>query len=148
MEWGVTPLAGSGTRDVDVAFDVDVVTIDAAAAHAAVDVTRAPVHEKRTPCGPGSRCRGISVAFGRCLLTEPIDAPSVAGDEATAHAVAAQLVRHHRISDATYAAAIDAFGETGLVELVTTVGYYCLISVTLNAFEIPLPDDWDDPFPD
>ena len=74
--------------------------------------------------------------------------PSFTGDKATAHAVAAQLVRHHRISDATYAAAIDAFGETGLVELVTTVGYYCLISVTLNAFEIPLPDDWDDPFPD
>ena len=56
-------------------------------------------------------------------------------------------MRDHRISDATYAAAVDAFGETGLVELVTTVGYYCLISVTLNAFEIPLPDDWDDPFP-
>ena len=74
--------------------------------------------------------------------------PSFTGDEATAHAVAAELVRDHRISDATYAAAIDAFGETGLVELVTTVGYYCLISVTLNAFEIPLPDDWDDPFPD
>ena len=74
--------------------------------------------------------------------------PNFAGDEATAHAVAAELLNGHRISDATYAAAADAFGEAGLVELVTTVGYYCLISHTLNAFEIPLPPDWDDPFPD
>ena len=76
------------------------------------------------------------------------DTPSFTGDEATAHTVAAELLRDHRLSDATYAAATGAFGEAGLVELVTTVGYYCLISHTLNAFEIPLPADWDDPFPD
>ena len=33
--------------------------------------------EKGTPCGPGSRCRGASVAFGLRLLTEPIDNLSV-----------------------------------------------------------------------
>jgi len=52
------------------------------------------------------------------------------------------------MSDETYAAAVDEFGTEGIIELVTTVGYYCLISLTLNAFEIPLSPDWEDPFPD
>ena len=29
-----------------------------------------------------------------------------------------------------------------------TVGYYSLVSLTLNAFEIPLREDMSDPFPD
>ncbi len=32
--------------------------------------------------------------------------------------------------------------------VVTTIGYYCVVSLTLNAFEIPLPESWTDPFPD
>jgi hypothetical protein len=28
----------------------------------------------------------------------------------------------------------------GTVELVSTLGYYCLVSLTLNAFELGLPD--------
>ena len=32
---------------------------------------------KGTPCGPGSRCRGMSVAFGSRLLTGPIDVMSI-----------------------------------------------------------------------
>ena len=54
----------------------------------------------------------------------------------------------HRIEAATYAAAEAAFGEEGLIELVTTIGYYCVVSLTLNAFEVPLPESWTDPFPE
>ena len=68
------------------------------------------------------------------------------GPEAIAHSVAAELVGSHRLSDETYAAALAEFGTEGVIELVTTVGYYCLISLTLNAFEVPLPTEWDDPF--
>ncbi len=35
-----------------------------------------------------------------------------------------------------------------LIELVTIIGYYCLVSLTLNAFEISLPNTMTDPFPD
>ena len=35
-----------------------------------------------------------------------------------------------------------------MIELVATVGYYCLISLTLNAFEIPLEAGMRDPFPE
>jgi hypothetical protein len=35
-----------------------------------------------------------------------------------------------------------------MIELVATIGYYCLISLTLNAFEIPLEPGMKDPFPE
>lgn len=62
-------------------------------------------------------------------------------DEETVHAVAAQLVGSGRIEPATYQAAEELLGRRGLVELVTLCGYYCLVSLTLNAFEVPLPPD-------
>jgi 4-carboxymuconolactone decarboxylase len=60
-------------------------------------------------------------------------------DERTVHEVVTQLLRDRRVDDSTYAAAVDLLGETGLVELSALVGYYCLISMTLNLFEVPLP---------
>jgi 4-carboxymuconolactone decarboxylase len=46
----------------------------------------------------------------------------------------------HRIPDDVYAAAIRELGEQGVVELVGLLGYYTLVAMTLNAFEIGLPD--------
>ncbi|HJQ59667.1 MAG TPA: carboxymuconolactone decarboxylase family protein [Vineibacter sp.] len=45
----------------------------------------------------------------------------------------------NRVSDATFKRAIDALGERGVVDLVGTVGYYSLVSMTLNVFQLPLP---------
>ena len=64
------------------------------------------------------------------------------------HDLAVRLVRDHRIDDATYRTAVDLLGENGVIELVTIIGYYCLVSVVLNAFEVPLPAGMTDPFPD
>jgi 4-carboxymuconolactone decarboxylase len=68
--------------------------------------------------------------------------------EATAHQVAFELLNEHQITDATYAQGVSHFRENGMIELVATVGYYCLISLTLNAFQIPLEADMTDPFPE
>ena len=46
------------------------------------------------------------------------------------------LTGNHRVSDATYQAALDHFGAQGLVELVATLGYFAMIAFPLNAFEI------------
>ena len=35
-----------------------------------------------------------------------------------------------------FAVARERYGERGLVELVTTVGYYCLLACVANAFEV------------
>lgn len=60
-------------------------------------------------------------------------------DERVVHAVTSQLLTQRRVDDATFAEAEALLGETGMVELSTLVGYYCLISMVLNLFEVPLP---------
>ena len=66
--------------------------------------------------------------------------PEFAGDDQRiVYDVATQLHRDHRISDRTYSEAVELLGETGVVELVGILGYYTLISMTLNAFQVPLP---------
>lgn len=70
------------------------------------------------------------------------------GDEALVHAFTDEMLRRHRPRPATYDRAFERFGEAGLVELVSLIGYYCLISHTLNAFEVELIDGMADPFPD
>jgi 4-carboxymuconolactone decarboxylase len=72
--------------------------------------------------------------------------PGFEGGEQLAHAVATELLTTHRIDDATYAAAVARFGSQGVVELVATVGYYSLISLLLNGFEVPVPEGMADPF--
>lgn len=68
--------------------------------------------------------------------------------ESLAHRVAGALLASHALDDALYDRGVEVLGETGMVELVMTVGYYCLVSLTLNAFQIPLREGMQDPFPD
>ena len=58
-----------------------------------------------------------------------------------------QLVQTRRVDDDTYDRARGVLGETQLVELVATVAYYTSVCITLNAFDVALPEDMDDPFP-
>jgi 4-carboxymuconolactone decarboxylase len=51
-----------------------------------------------------------------------------------------ELARNHGVSDATYARAVERFGEQGVVETVSLVGYYTMISMILNTAGTPLPD--------
>lgn len=68
--------------------------------------------------------------------------------ERLAYEVTGELLSNHRLSDSTYTRALECLGETPLVELVLTVGYYTTVSFTLNAFQIPLREGMTDPFPD
>jgi 4-carboxymuconolactone decarboxylase len=67
--------------------------------------------------------------------------------ESLAHEVANALLRQHRLGDDLYARARQQFSESELIELVTVIGYYCQVSLTLNAFEVPPPEGTADPFP-
>ena len=46
----------------------------------------------------------------------------------------------NRVSDSTYQQAAAALGEGGVVDLIGVVGYYGLVSFTLNVFEVPVPE--------
>lgn len=50
-----------------------------------------------------------------------------------------ELIDTKRLSDASFKEAKDAFGEAGVVELGTIIGYYTAIGNALNVFEVPLP---------
>lgn len=61
-------------------------------------------------------------------------------DEKAVYAFAVALHTDHAVDDATYAAALRHLGETGVTDLVGLLGYYTLISMVLNTFEVPTPD--------
>ena len=56
------------------------------------------------------------------------------------HDAAFALLATGRLPAALHARATEALGERGLVELVGILGYYSLVALTLNAFEIGLPE--------
>jgi len=56
-----------------------------------------------------------------------------------------ELIETRKVGDATYAAAVAALGEAGVMELITLTGFYGLVSMTLNTFQVPLPKGVDPP---
>ena len=46
-----------------------------------------------------------------------------------------------RLSDETFAAAKALLGPQGIAELAGLLGYYALVSITLNAFEVAALED-------
>lgn len=61
-------------------------------------------------------------------------------DEAVVYDFAQELLARRDVSDARYAAAEALLGRAGVVELVGVLGYYTLVSMTLNVFRAPLPE--------
>lgn len=59
--------------------------------------------------------------------------------EAVAYDVAAALSRGGVLANASYRAAVDAFGGDGAAELIYLVGCYTLVSLLLNAFDVDVP---------
>jgi len=67
-------------------------------------------------------------------------------DEMAIYTFAKELYATRRVSDATYARVQKVLGDAGMVELVGILGYYVLISMTLNVFRMPLPEGAPQPF--
>ena len=57
-------------------------------------------------------------------------------DEAAVYEFSTSVCETRTVSDAIYQRAVDAVGEQGVVELVGLLGYYTLISMTLNVFDL------------
>jgi 4-carboxymuconolactone decarboxylase len=58
-------------------------------------------------------------------------------DEEAALDFARELLATHGASDPTYAAAVAAFGEQGVVELTTLIGYFATVSWLMNVARTP-----------
>jgi 4-carboxymuconolactone decarboxylase len=61
-------------------------------------------------------------------------------DERAVYDFSMSLHKTHAVPDNQYRALVEAVGEEGAVELVGLLGYYTMISMTLNAFEVELPE--------
>ena len=68
-------------------------------------------------------------------------------DEAAVYAFTRDLLGSGRAPDDVYAEALSHVGERGIVELTQLIGYYCLVSLTLNAFAVELPPGNDPVWP-
>jgi len=68
-------------------------------------------------------------------------------DEAAIYNFSHELHNQHGVSDATYKAAVDKFGEQGVVDLIAVNGYYVLVSMMLNVDRTPVPGGAKPPLP-
>lgn len=59
--------------------------------------------------------------------------------EAITYAIAQEIHQAHELSENTYQSACKRFGQQGLSELLGLCGFYTSVSMTLNAFKVPLP---------
>lgn len=61
--------------------------------------------------------------------------------EGVAYDFASALVNGGVLPELTYKAAVKEFGMHGAAELSYLVGLYCMVSVTLNTFDVPVPEN-------
>ncbi|OEZ58844.1 carboxymuconolactone decarboxylase family protein [Duganella sp. HH105] len=73
---------------------------------------------------------------------------NMADDEALVHDFCVQLHQRQRVDDATYAAALSAFGEHGVVDLMGINGYYTFLAMVMNAAQTAVPASPAAPLPD
>ncbi|CAJ1435897.1 unnamed protein product [Effrenium voratum] len=79
--------------------------------------------------------------------TAPESALGMSWPQRAVYKYARELHDVKRVSDQTHADALSAVGgEQALIDLVFTMGFYHQISMTLNAFNVPLPEGEAPPF--
>ncbi len=61
-------------------------------------------------------------------------------EECVAYDLAHALVSGGVLPAVCYKKAVETFGEQATAELVYLVGLYCMVSVTLNGFDVPVPN--------
>jgi 4-carboxymuconolactone decarboxylase len=64
----------------------------------------------------------------------------LAPDESVAFDFTYALVRGGTLPEPLYRLAVKTFGQHGTNELIYLVGLYCLVSTTLNAYNVPVPE--------
>src|SRR5213078_2636889 len=62
-------------------------------------------------------------------------------DEAAVYDFCTELHERKFVSDATYKAVLERFGERGVVDLIGVSGYYTLVSMVLNVDRHPAPEN-------
>jgi 4-carboxymuconolactone decarboxylase len=72
-----------------------------------------------------------------CANIKPDD---LTPEESVAYDVAFALVNGGTLPEPCYRLALEKFGQHGVNELIYLVGLYALVSMTLNGFNVPVPE--------
>lgn len=64
----------------------------------------------------------------------------MAEDEAAAYDLCDEIDRNRSVSDATYARALNQFGEQGVVEIIGLKGYYTMLAMLMNMSRTKAPE--------
>ena len=62
-------------------------------------------------------------------------------DERFVYDITIELNTTMTIGETTFRRGLDLFGEEKLVELVSAIGFYAMVAMTLNAFDVPVPGE-------
>jgi 4-carboxymuconolactone decarboxylase len=63
----------------------------------------------------------------------------VRDDERLVYDITTELNTTRTLSEATYQRGMTMFGEQAMVELVSAIGFYSMVAMTLNAFAVSVP---------
>ena len=63
----------------------------------------------------------------------------LAADEEAVYTFCDELQRNQSVSDATYARAVAALGEQGVIDVLGITGYYTMLAMVMNTTRTPLP---------
>ncbi len=94
---------------------------------------------------PMARDAGVPEAVIQAIKVGAKPELDDAGDQAT-YQLASEIHQTHQVSQATYDRAVAEFGEMGVAELIGLCGFYGLVSMTLNTFDVELPPGAENPF--
>jgi 4-carboxymuconolactone decarboxylase len=70
---------------------------------------------------------------------------AMSSDEAIVYEFSTELLRLQNVSDATYAKAIERFGEHGVIDMIGVAGYYSFLSMMMNTARTAVPENSDVP---
>lgn len=63
----------------------------------------------------------------------------MSAEEETVFDFCTELHDNHSVTDATYARALDKFGEQGIIDMIGVNGYYTFLSMVMNVARTPAP---------
>jgi len=89
-----------------------------------------------------AQARGLSDAKIR-TITAGSRPPDLSAEEGLAYDFAHALVTGGLVPELIYREMVSTFGQDGTAEFIYLVGLYCMVSMTLNGFKVPLPADED-----
>jgi 4-carboxymuconolactone decarboxylase len=92
--------------------------------------------------------RAVEYGVPQSVLDEVLAGkrPQGTPEQVLIYDVCMTMQTEHRLPMPLYRQAVATFGERGLMEIMAVIGYYTLVSMTLNAFEVEVAPGIEAPF--